>query len=181
MTKEYVIVYGNSLPTNVTDLDEQLDKYTLEEADTGIVFHAIDIIKRDLFSELVVMCSDTDILLLLLHYFKMISSSTIFKTTAHEYILRKTHENLTPDICKVLLGFHALSGCDQTRKYPGYSKQSRWDIFVTVPNEVLEALTNLCSSDKRSVAGITLLDRLFVIQFILHISIYFQISKIWQL
>ena len=51
------------------------------------------------------MCYDTDALLLLLHYFKMISSSTIFTTIKHEYILPKTHENLTPDICKTLLGF----------------------------------------------------------------------------
>ena len=35
----------------------------------------------------------------------MISSGTIFKTIKHEYILPKTHENLTPDICKTLLGF----------------------------------------------------------------------------
>ena len=69
------------------------------------------------------MCSDTDVLLLLLHYFERISTSTIFKTTEHEYTLRKTHENLTPDICKALHGFHALSGCDQTVKYPGFSQK----------------------------------------------------------
>ena len=81
------------------------------------------------------MCSDTDVLLLLLHYFEMISSMTIFKATEHTCILRKTHENLTPDIIsKALLGFHALSGCDQTGKFPGYSKNSSWDVFVTVPN-----------------------------------------------
>ena len=117
------------------------------------------------------MCSDTDVFLLLLHCFEMISSSMIFKTTEYAYILCKTHENLTPGICKAVPGFHALHGCDRTGKYPGYSKKSCWTKimqknFVTVPNEVLEALTNLGSSDMHSVADIILLE-LFVINFIL--------------
>ena len=32
-----------------------------------------------------------------------------FKTNEHEYTLRKTYENLTPDIiCKAVLGLHGL-------------------------------------------------------------------------
>ena len=179
MIKEYAIICGNSLLTNVANLDEQLDNYTQEKGDTSIVFHAIDVKKRDSFSELVVMCYDTDVLLLLLHYFEMISSSAIFKTTEHEYILRKTHKNLTPDICKALLGIHVLSGCDQTGKYPGYSKMPFWIVFVTVPNEVLEALTNLGSSDTGSVADIKPLE-LFILQFCTVDTRSLQISKIWQ-
>ena len=34
-----------------------------EESDTGIVLYAIDITKRDPFSELVVMCPDTDVVM----------------------------------------------------------------------------------------------------------------------
>ena len=112
----------------------------------------------------------------------MISSSTIFETMKHEYNLRKTHENLTPDISKALLGF-ALSGCDQTVKFPGYSKKSCWDVFVTVPNEVLQALTNLSSSETRSVADVKSLE-LFVIQLYCSYTAKtrsLQISKIWQL
>ena len=101
---------------------------------------------------------DTDVLLLLFHYFEMITSSTVFKTTEPEYLLRKIHKNLTPDVCKARLGFHALSGCDQTWKFPGYSKKSLRDVFVTVPNEVLQVLTSLGSSDTPSVADIKSLD-----------------------
>ena len=122
MTKEYVIVYGNSLPTNVANLNKQLDNYTKEEAGTSIAFHARDVTKRNPFSELVVMCSDTDVLLLLLHYFERISSSTIFRQLSMNTPYAR-HENLIPDIRKSLLGFHVLSGCDQKRKYPGYSKK----------------------------------------------------------
>ena len=50
VTKEYVIVYGNYLPRNVENLDEQLDNYTQQEADTSIVFHAVHVTKRDIQS-----------------------------------------------------------------------------------------------------------------------------------
>ena len=49
------------------------------------------------------------------------------------------------------------------RKFPSYSKNSSWDVFVTVPNEVLKALNNLGSSDTRSLADVKPLE-LFVIQ-----------------
>ena len=55
-----------TLLTNIANLDEQLHNYTQEKADTGVVFHAIDVIKRDPFTELVVICSDTDVFLNLL-------------------------------------------------------------------------------------------------------------------
>ena len=55
---------------------------TNECSKCSIVFRAIDVTKRDSFSELVVMCSDTDVLLLILHYFEMISSSTILRQTS---------------------------------------------------------------------------------------------------
>ena len=63
-TKEYVIVYGNSVLTNVVNLDEQLYNYTQEESNTGIVLHAIDVTKRDPLIKSVDMCSGIDFLLL---------------------------------------------------------------------------------------------------------------------
>ena len=153
-SKEYVVVYGNTLITNIGNLDEQLYNYNQEEADTGIVLHAIDVTKRDPFTDLVVLCSDTDVLLILLHYFEKISSSTIFETADHKYILHQIYENLGPVFCKALLGFHALSGCDQTGKFPGYSKKSCWDVFLTLPSNVLQALTHLGSSDTPPVVDI---------------------------
>ena len=87
----------------------------------------------------------------------MTSSSTIFKTTEHEHILRKANENLTPHIiCKALLGFDALRECDP-------ECNSSWNVFVTVPNEVLQELTILGLSDTLSAADINSLE-LFVMQ-----------------
>ena len=96
------------LSTNKCRKSRQLDNYNQEKADTGIACHAIDVTKRDSFSQLVLLCSDSEVLLIMLHLFEMISSSTNFKTTDHKYFLRNTYESLTPDICETLLGFHDL-------------------------------------------------------------------------
>ena len=154
LTKEYVTVYGNSLLKNVANLDrqlfnEQLDNFTQGEAGTSIVFHVIVVTKRSIQrisgNVLWYGCSPP-----LLHYFEMISSSTIFKTTEHEYILQKIHEYLTPYIRKALLGFYAIWS---NSEISWFLKKSCC-VFVTVPNEVLEALTNLGLSNTISVADI---------------------------
>ena len=140
---EYVVVYGMTCVTNIIDLDPELKNYTHEEADTGIVLHAIDVCKRDPFTDLVISCSDTDVLLILLYYFDELSSSTIFRTTQHDITLQLIHENIGPHMCKAILGFHAISGCDQTGKFYGHSKLSCWKTFVSSPTPVIEALSQL--------------------------------------
>ena len=128
--KHYAVVFDKTVLTNIADLDSNLRNYNHEEADTGIVLHAPDVSKRDPFSELVVSCSDTVVLLILLHYFDKLSSSTIFKTINREFVLRKIYENLAPSVFKALLGFHAISGCDQTGRFSYFSKTSLLeDIF----------------------------------------------------
>ena len=52
-----------SIKTNVANLHKQLYNYAQEQADTDVVFHAIYITKRDTFTKLVVMCSNTYVLL----------------------------------------------------------------------------------------------------------------------
>ena len=95
--KHYVVVFDKTVLTNMPDLDNNLRNYNHEETDTGIVLHALDVSKRDPFSELVVFCSDTDVLLILLHYFDdKLSSSTIFKTINREFVQRKIYENVAP-------------------------------------------------------------------------------------
>ena len=106
--KDYVVVFDKTVLTNIADLDNNLRNYNHEEADTGIVLHALDVSKIDRFSELVVFCSDTDVLLILLHHFDKLYSSTIFKMISREFVLRKTYEILAPSVCKALLGFQAI-------------------------------------------------------------------------
>ena len=83
LEKDFVVVFDRSCFSNLADLEESLKTYGQEEADTGIVLHAIDVCRRDPFSELTISCSDTDALLIVLNYFKQLPSTTIFKTTEH--------------------------------------------------------------------------------------------------
>ena len=80
LSVDYVIVYQQTVLTNLTDFDQHLRSYCHEEADTGIVLHALDVSKRNPFTDMVISCSDTDVLLILLNYFEDLTSSTIFKT-----------------------------------------------------------------------------------------------------
>ncbi|XP_066919527.1 uncharacterized protein [Clytia hemisphaerica] len=147
LVKDFVIVFKETVFSNIPDLNQELFIYNHEEADTAIVLHAIDASARKDFIELVILCSDTDVLLILLHYFDRISSTTIFKTINKEFVLREIHERLSPEICKGLLGFHAMSGCDQTGKFLGYTKSSCWEIYSSLPEDELKAFADLGSTD----------------------------------
>ena len=125
-----MVVYDNYCLRNISSLNWGLFDYNQEQTGTGIILHAPDVSKNGPFTELVIACSDTDVLLILLNYFKNINSCTIFKTSHQEYYLREIHESLKPGIIKELLGFRAFSGCDQTGKFHGYSKKLRWQTFT---------------------------------------------------
>ena len=157
--KDYVVVFDKTALTNIADLDNNLRNYNHEEADTGIILHALDVSKRDRFSELVVFCSDTDVLLILLHDFDKLSSSTIFKTINREFVLRKTYGILAPSVCKALLGFQAISGCDQTGRFSGFSKISFWEIFLDLPNNVLDEFSSLGGSTLLSDSALNTLEQ----------------------
>ena len=96
LEKDFVVVFDRSCFSNLADLEESLKTYGQEEADTGIVLHAIDVCRRDPFSELTISWLDIDVLLTLLNYFEQLGSTTIFKTTEHCYNLRQIFERFTP-------------------------------------------------------------------------------------
>ena len=90
----FVISYEKMCITNVDKLNENLKSHSHEEADTCIFLHALDVTARNLFTELVVYCSDNDVLLQLLHYFNDICSSTIFRSTSCDIHVRSMDTHL---------------------------------------------------------------------------------------
>ena len=146
LEKDFVVVLDSCF-SNLADLEESLRTYGQEEADAGIVLHAIDVCRRDPFSELTISCSHTDVLLILLNYFEQLPSTTIFKTTEHCYNLRQIFERFTPRVCKALLGLPAFTGRDQTGKFHGFSKRSCWEIFTSSTNETINPFINLGIND----------------------------------
>ena len=81
---DYVVVCGNTCITNMMNLKETFD-YNQEEADAGVVLHALEVSQRDPFTDLVISCSYTDVLLILLFYFEDLCSSYIFKNRNNEF------------------------------------------------------------------------------------------------
>ena len=123
-------VYGTTCDINIQDLDPTLFDHSQEEADTSIILHAIDVTQRNPFSDLVIRCSDTNVLLILLYYFDELCSTTIFSTNEHDMPLQPLAEKLNFDLSKGLLGFHALTGSDQTGIFFSYSKLSFWETYL---------------------------------------------------
>ena len=52
-------------------------------------------------------------------------------------------EVLGRDVCEALLGFHALTGCDQTGNFYRHSKLNCWQTFVSSPSDVIMTFQNL--------------------------------------
>ena len=75
-------------------------------------------------------CCDIDVLLLLLYYFDELCSSLIFRTINRETCLRTLHSHLGSKLCTSLLGFDALTGCDQTGKFAGFTEKQCWKALV---------------------------------------------------
>ena len=116
---DYVVIHHKCLITNIPDLDPSLRNYSHEEADTEIVFNALDVRKSDPFIDLVISCCDTDTLLILIHNYEELTGSIIFQTTVYSYFVGEIYKNLSPSIRHALLRFHTFTGCDQTGKFSG--------------------------------------------------------------
>ena len=72
-----------------------------------------------------------------------ISCSTVFCTREHDMPLQHLGEKLGSNACKGLLGFHALSGSDQTAKFFSFSKLTCWDTYMASTQSTLKAFENL--------------------------------------
>ena len=79
----YLIAFERTYSTNVTDIEENPKIYGQEEADASIVSHAMDVCRKDPFSEMKIGCYNTGVLLILLSYSEQLPSTTVFKTTEH--------------------------------------------------------------------------------------------------
>ena len=97
-----------------------------EEADTLIVLHCFHISKIYPFREVVIVCSDTDFLLILLYHCQTLCTQTIMSVGRGDYKrhinIRKWFEALEDDRSQALVGLHAFTGCDQTRKFNNHAK-----------------------------------------------------------
>ena len=77
LNMDQAIVYGRTCLTNKAVLEPELQTYNHDEAGTEIVLFCTDISKRDPFTELVLSCSNADVMLILFHYFSQLCTTTV--------------------------------------------------------------------------------------------------------
>jgi len=97
-----------------------------EEADTRLVLHAIDA-SRHGCSRIVVHSKDTDVLVLLLHFYPSLTHDVWMKTgTLSKPVFIPIHElyqTLPSIVFRNLPAYHALTGSDTTSQFAGHGKK----------------------------------------------------------
>ena len=120
--KRYIVACSITAESNIVDFPDKLKFHSREEADTLIVLQSTDVAKSNPFCLLYVVCSDTDVLLLLLHVYPQICNNTIFHAITREVDIGCAYSALGTKKSKALLGVYAFTGCDLTGGFTGFSK-----------------------------------------------------------
>ena len=144
---KYVVTYDQASYTNTENTHSTVNTHDHEEADTLIILHCFEIARDDPFTECVVVSPDTDVFLLLVHHYPELPQKLIFRTGRGEELrninIGSCYESLGVEHAKALLGFHTMTGCDQTGKFNGKSKIFWWNHFINTSGNILHALAEL--------------------------------------
>ena len=129
-----VVVSGGFLDTKSVQTSAPRDVSSLssthEEADTRIILHAAEAFQQG-FERTVVVCRDTDVLLLLIHFAHELGEEVWFKAgTAKDRRFIQVHKVQLPlNVRENLPAFHAISGCDTVSQFYGVGKKKSWKVF----------------------------------------------------
>ena len=158
----YIVTYDTMSVTNIEYVAFGIDVHDHEEADTLLISHVIEVSHRLPFCKCIIYSPDTDVFLLLVHYYPSIPSATKFKTgkgaDIRTIVIGNCYEAIEPLRVSSDLGFHTFTGCDQTGKFRGKSKSTWWKSFIETSSKTLNALSLLDSSE--SLPHLTSLKRL---------------------
>ena len=162
------IIAGGGFPDSASAKSSKREVANLcanhEEVDSRLIVHAKNAIACN-FKRIVVMCRDTDVLLLLLYHIGRtdVEVWTVSGTAKQKkcYPVHAIASKLDDDVLNNILGFHALTGCDTTSSYSGISKTTCWKQYLKAPrllqyvgrgiraNEIEEFICRLyCSSSE---------------------------------
>ena len=117
-----------------------------EKADTLLTLHCFDIARRDPFTTCTVYSPDTDVFLLLIHFYSSLPQSLLFHPgkgkVARKIDIGSSYEGIGPGHAQALLGFHVFTGCDQTGSFSKKSKTFWWKKSQTADKNTLDTLAN---------------------------------------
>ncbi|XP_057300399.1 uncharacterized protein LOC130631667 [Hydractinia symbiolongicarpus] len=142
----YIVTYDTKMESNFVDCRI----HDHEEADTALIYNAMDVAQQSPLTSCIVYSPDTDVFLLLIYYYEMLPINTIFRTgrvsTLRDIDIRNCFEALGAVHAKAILGFHTFTGCDQTGRFNKKSKSAWLKIYLQADNEVVLALSTLGST-----------------------------------
>ena len=137
--------------TNIPKFSPNLRNHDHEEADTLLVLDAIDVAKTNPFNGCVLDSPDTDVFLLLLHYYEVLPPAVLFQTgrgdAERDISIQQCYESIGCKKAKAILGFHVFTGCDQNGRFYGKAKLTCWKEFFK-SDVVLTALTQLGNGEQ---------------------------------
>ena len=141
--KQYVATYTSTAGSNIMNFLDELKFHSHEAADTFIVLHLTDVTKRNTFYQLYVACSDTDILLFLLHFYLQICNNTAFHAVTQEIDVGCAYNVLRNEKSMALLRFHAFPPCDLTGRFSEFWKTTCFDTFLKSESFVYKGFASL--------------------------------------
>ena len=128
--KPMVVAWGAQCQANHRDVSHLNSQQ--EEADTKLILHAIDATTCGA-STINIYSPDTDVFILALRRYPMLSRDTNFVTgtgTKRRTIpLGPIYQTIGPDKAAALPGLHAFSGADNTGSFAGRGKLAFWKRF----------------------------------------------------
>lgn len=149
--KKFVVSWQDKASASHMDVSRLAN--TQEEADTKIILHAVHLAERGA-KTLHIFSPDTDVMVLAIRRFPLLpSDSGLFLglgLNRHYVSLQPIYEALGPLKAAALPGLHALSGADITGAFLGKGKLTWWKAFNSASQDVLQALTELGTSENVS-------------------------------
>ena len=99
--------------TNTPKFSTDLINHDHEDADTLLVLHAIDVAKTNPFNECVVVSPDTNVFLLLLHYYEVLAPAILIGTgrgdAERDISIQQCYKSIGCKKAKAILGFHVFT------------------------------------------------------------------------
>ena len=135
-----------------------LSPCTHEEADTRIIVHYVDALKRG-HRKIMIRTVDTDVVVLSIAAFALHPADELwiaFGTGAHYRFLPVHHyaTTLGPLKSRALPYFHAFTGCDTVSFMAGRGKKTAWDVWMAF-DDATKAFLELSAFPPRNIPEVT--------------------------
>jgi len=150
--KVFIVTSRQEVLSNSMDVQHLCSSQ--EEADTRLILHSLDAVRRGA-TELYIQSPDTDVFVLAIHRYHQLCRNTYFVTGVGN---KKRVISLGPIVnalgdakAEAFPGFHAFSGADVTGRFAGKGKLTCWQALSRCSMEVVSAFAALGTSEKLEV------------------------------